>query len=119
MQRESLGTPHSPLGRVGGAATEGTALQGAAADTLHFPLQCPPSCCPLTSSTLRLSREGLKRALSISQMGRLADLNRTEVITEKIRGRQLGRELHLVGGSVGGFCCCFFLLDDELLQGRG
>ena len=49
-----------PLGRAGGGAVGRAAVQGAAANNLHFPLECPSLPVPLTSSTLRVSREGLK-----------------------------------------------------------
>lgn len=83
----------------GGETVEGRALPGGCPS---LPTGVPPSCWP---QVLRESPgKAWSLALSISQMGRLAELDRTaEVVTEKTREGQLWRELCLVGGSVGWF----------------
>lgn len=86
MLREALGLPHSPLGREGRQWREHHCLGAAPL----FPLRCHPLAVLLTSSTQRVSREGLELGTFHQPDGRLAELNRTtEVITEKTREGQL------------------------------
>lgn len=110
---ESLWPPPFALGE-GRETTEEAALPG---HCPTFPPGVPPSHCPADvqrSGNLQGRLESL--TLSISQVGRLAEFNRTtEIITKKTRKGWLWKADILSGQPCGWIS---FLLDSELLQGR-
>ena len=112
MLREPVASPICPWGGKGDSGGSNTAWA-----LPHTSSWVPPSRCPADvqcSGSLQGRLESL--TLSSSQMGRLAEFNRTtEVITKKTRKGWLRKGDILSGQSCGWIS---FLLDSELLQGR-
>lgn len=112
MLREPVAPPICPWGGKGDSGGSNTAWP-----LPPLPPGVPSSRCPADvqcSGSLQGRLESL--TLSSSQMGRLAEFNRTnEVITKKTRKGWLRKGDILNGQSCGWIS---FLLDSELLQGR-